>query len=83
MDDLNTSADEADLEMSKIETLRGEAWRVHKLINGYIRFLRSRIAGDSSRVKESCSDERMDDELGTVLSATSTLQPFSALIKEP
>jgi hypothetical protein len=34
------------------QTLKQEGWRVHKLINGYIRFLRSRTTGDSSRVRK-------------------------------
>jgi len=65
---------------NEIEQLTSEAWRVHKLINGYIRFLPSRIAGDSSRVRESASDydlaqEDLDDPfLGRF--NPSTLQRF-------
>src|SRR4030095_11592794 len=47
LDDLNICTDE-----NEIQKLKSEGWRVHKLINGYIRFLRGRAAGDSSRVRE-------------------------------
>jgi len=80
MDDLNACEDEAYLGATEIERLRRDAWRVHKLINGYIRFLRSRIGGDPPRVKETTSEEITDDELGAVLSNPfnpSSLQPFS------
>src|ERR1700730_10509915 len=42
LDDLNACEDEAYLNANEIEKAKHEAWRVHKLINGYIRFLRSR-----------------------------------------
>src|SRR6266571_4619839 len=42
IDDLNTCDDEAYLEAVEIEKLKQEAWRVHKLINGYLRWLRDR-----------------------------------------
>src|ERR1700738_4536843 len=53
IDDLNACEDERYLSPSDIEKLKAEGWRVHKLINGYIRFLRSRSAENSSRVQES------------------------------
>ena len=68
MDDLNVCADEQYLAKADIEKLKQEAWRVHKLINGYIRFLRSRV-GDSSRVQESPSDNELsEDELSDLFS---------------
>ena len=39
LDDLNVCEDEDYLPRQEIESLRQEGWRVHKLINGYIRFL--------------------------------------------
>ena len=42
LDDLNVCEDEAYLPSSQIDGLKQEAWRAHKLINGYIRFLRTR-----------------------------------------
>lgn len=52
VDDLNVCEDEEYLPNSEIESLKSEAWRVHKLINGYIRFLRTRHAGQSTRIQE-------------------------------
>ena len=60
LDDLNVCEDEAYLPIQDIESLRQEGWRVHKLINGYIRFLRSRVSGSSPRVREGAAD---DEEL--------------------
>jgi four helix bundle protein len=80
MDDLNTCDDEAYLETVEIKRLKQEAWRVHKLINGYIRFLRSRIASYSSRVQETPGDHLTDEEAHALLSARfnpSSLQPFN------
>ena len=42
LDDLNVCEDETVLANSGDRTLKQEGWRVHKLINGYIRFLRRR-----------------------------------------
>jgi four helix bundle protein len=61
LDDLNVCEDEAYLAAQESETLKREGWRVHKLINGYIRFLRSRTTGDSSRVREGSSDYDLDE----------------------
>ena len=63
LDDLNVCIDENYLSVDDIEKLKSEGWRVHKLINGYIRFLRSRTEA-SSRVQESPSDDELSqDEL--------------------
>src|ERR1700756_2394249 len=56
LDDLNVCIDEDYFPVEEIEKLKSEGWRVHKLINGYIRFLRGRIAGGPPRVQESASD---------------------------
>src|SRR5437016_8486012 len=40
IDDLNVCEDENYVTKAEIEVLKQEAWTVHKLINGYIRFLR-------------------------------------------
>jgi four helix bundle protein len=69
IDDLNVCEDEQYLATAEIERLKQEGWRVHKLINGYIRFLRSRTTGGSSRVQESSTDDLTEDELTGLLSA--------------
>src|SRR5712691_9390774 len=42
LDDLNVCTDENYLPFEEVEKLKSEGWRVHKLLNGYIRFLRGR-----------------------------------------
>src|SRR5213082_2277439 len=61
LDDLNVCLDEGYLPIQEIESLRQEGWRVHKLINGYIRFLRRRAFGDSPRVQEAAADYDLED----------------------
>lgn len=61
LDDLNVCEDEAYLAIQEIESLRQEGWRVHKLINGYIRFLRRRVSGDFPRVQEGAATDDLED----------------------
>jgi len=68
LDDLNVCEDESYLPIAEIDKLKQEAWRVHKLINGYIRFLRSRITGTSLRVQESRDVDSTEDELSDLFS---------------
>jgi four helix bundle protein len=68
MDDLNACEDESYLPIPEINKLKQEAWRVHKLINGYIRFLRSRTAGPLSRVQETPDVDLTEDELSELFS---------------
>ncbi len=62
VDDLNVCADENYLEPEKIEALKGEAWRVLGLINGYLRYLRDRQADGGSVVREGRVNSPEDDE---------------------
>jgi four helix bundle protein len=59
--DLNVCTDETYLSEDEIQKLKSKGWRVHKLINGYIRFLRGRAAGDSSRIAEASSDHDLNE----------------------
>jgi four helix bundle protein len=54
LDDLNVCQDEDYLPSDDISLLKEQAWRVHKVLNGYIRFLRSRrpASPGPSRVEE-------------------------------
>ena len=61
LDDLNVCADEAYLPIQEIESLRQEGWRVHKLIDGYILFLRRRASGNSPRVEEAAAHDDLED----------------------
>jgi four helix bundle protein len=68
-DDLNVCLDENYLPAEEVETMKSGGWRVHKLINGYIRFVRGRIDERSSRVWESPADKVFpEEELNDVLS---------------
>ena len=62
LDDLNVCTDEDYLPEDEIQKLKSEGWRVHKLINGYIRFLRSRTTTDSSRIREDSSDDDLSED---------------------
>jgi len=69
LDDLNVCLDENYLPAEEVETLKSDGWRVHKLINGYIRFVRGRIDERSSLVQESPADQVFaEEELNDVLS---------------
>jgi four helix bundle protein len=56
LDDLNVCDDEEYLPSDNISALKQDGWRVHKLLNGYIRFLRSRIEKTGPRVREDADD---------------------------
>jgi four helix bundle protein len=62
LDDLNVCTDESYFPEDEIQKSKSHGWRVHKLINGYIRFLRGRIATDSSRIREGSSDDDFTDD---------------------
>ena len=62
LDDLNVCEDEAYLPIDEIESVKQEGWRVHKLINGYVRFLRKRASEHSPRVREGSEDNPLDDD---------------------
>ena len=64
LDDLNVCADESYLPESEIVVLKQEGWRVHELINGYIRYLRTQQSGASLKLREdSPSDALREDDL--------------------
>ena len=52
LDDLNICQDESYVFSGDISLLKEHAWRVHKVLNGYIRFLRSRKPEGDSRIAE-------------------------------
>jgi len=62
LDDLNVCEDEGYLPLADISLLKEQAWRVHKVLNGYIRFLRSRKPEGSSRVAENVLEYPADDD---------------------
>ncbi|MGB9475720.1 MAG: four helix bundle protein, partial [Candidatus Udaeobacter sp.] len=62
LDDLNVCTDENYGPEDEIQKLKSEGWRVHKLINGYIGFLRGRVATESSRIREEVSGDDPNDD---------------------
>jgi four helix bundle protein len=63
LDDLNVCQDENYLPLAEISLLKEHAWRVHRVLNGYIRFLRSRKPEGSSRVEENVLEySAVDDD---------------------
>jgi len=72
LDDLNVCADEGYLPLAEIAKLKEQGWHVHRVINGYIRYLRDRKTGASLSLHDSpgaytISDGRIgetDEELG-------------------
>jgi four helix bundle protein len=71
VDDLNVCDDEKYLEGDKVAELKGEAWRVLGLINGYLHYMRDRKAEDRSTVRE---DD--NDALALLEEALSDIAPF-------
>ena len=63
LDDLNVCEDETFLPIEEIESFTKDGWRVRKLINGYVRFLRSRASADSTRVRDSVADDDLNELL--------------------
>jgi four helix bundle protein len=64
VDDLNVCEDEQYLSPTDIADLREQASEVQRLINGYIRFLRSRKSEALIVVRESAVEDELLDELG-------------------
>ena len=72
LDDLNVCQDEEYLQPAEISLLKEHGWRVHKVLNGYIRFLRSRKPEGSSRVAENVLEyPTVDDESDDRFNASS------------
>lgn len=61
IDDLNVCEDENYLSTSDLTALKNLAKEVQRLINGYIRFLRSRKSGASLTVRESDDEELVNE----------------------
>jgi len=68
IDDLNVCGDEDYLPPANIADLKQQAWRVYKITNGYIRYLRARKAGASLVLHETSTAYGFtEDELDGVL----------------
>src|SRR5882672_9424579 len=84
LDDLNICEDESYLPITEIAPLKQQGWRVHQLLNGYIRWLRERKQGAALELREDSPAYGLtDDQLVEMLDdacgpSASTLQPFNA-----
>ena len=83
IDDLNICEDESYLSSSDVATQKQDGWRVHQLLNGYIRHLRERKTGASLELPESstaycATEDNLDAVLDDLGSSASTLQRFNA-----
>jgi four helix bundle protein len=79
LDDLNVCEDESYLPLPEIQSLRQHGWRVHQVLNGYIRWLRQQKQGNGLELREDSSaygltDDQLDDLLeGDQTTTASTL----------
>jgi four helix bundle protein len=72
IDDLNICQDAEYLSHPDIALLKEQGWRVHKVLNGNIRFLRSRTPEGSSRIAENVLEyPSFDDESDNRCNASS------------
>ncbi|HXC34875.1 MAG TPA: four helix bundle protein [Candidatus Acidoferrales bacterium] len=84
LDDLNVCEDESYLPNDQISRLKQEGWRVQKLLNGYMRWLRAKRQGASLELRETSHDDFTDDELNEMVElvqTVSTFQPFNVSTK--
>jgi len=81
LDDLNVCEDESYLPAEEIPPLKEQGWRVHRLLNGYIRWLRERKQGASLELRENSPAYGLtDDQIENLLEdpeTASTLQRFN------
>jgi len=74
IDDLNICADESYLPGSEIDSLKEQGWCVHRLLNGYVRWLRERKQGAALKLRQdSPTYGWSDDQLDELLAHPSTL----------
>lgn len=83
LDDLNVCQDEGYLPPSDVSVLKEQGWCAHKVLNGYVRFLRKRTLEGSSRVAENVledtvAEDESDEPTLTHRFNASSLQPFNA-----
>ena len=84
LDDLNVCLDEHYLPGHEIDTFKNEGWRVHQLLNGYMRWLRGRKQGSALMLREDSpaygwTEDEVDELLNDgLIPPASTLQRFNA-----
>jgi four helix bundle protein len=74
IDDLNICADESYLPGSEIDSLKEQGWCVHRILNGYVRWLRERKQGAALKLRQdSPTYGWSDDQLDELLAHPSTV----------
>jgi four helix bundle protein len=76
LDDLNVCEDESYLPANEIDNLKQLGWRVHQLLNGYMRWLRARKQGVSLELRETSHDDFTEDELNELLELVQPVSTF-------
>jgi hypothetical protein len=84
LDDLNVCEDESYLPPIEVAPLKQHGWRIHQLLNGYIRWLREQKRGASLALREdSVAYGLTDDKIDEILRASHPLQRFSPSTLQP
>ena len=79
IDALNICEDETYLDVAEISELRQKAWLIHRVMAGYLRYLRERKQGESLALHEDSPAYGLsEDDLDVLFAETSRpLQPFN------
>jgi four helix bundle protein len=82
IDDLNICEDENYLSPGEVKELKSRAWQIHRVLAGYLRYLRERKQGNALELREASpaygqTDNNLD-ELLSEADSSSTLQPFNS-----
>lgn len=78
IDDLNVCEDESYLPLTEITELKSRAWHIHRVLAGYLRYLREKKQGHSLALHETfpaygLTEEVLDTLLAEAPAPTSTL----------
>ena len=76
VDDLNVCEDEKYLGIDIVSELKNKAWQVLGLINGYLRYLRDRKAGERSIAQEIGQSPEKDSALAAIDDIFTSIAPF-------
>ena len=79
VDDLNVCHDELYLPATEIASLKEQGWRVHKVLNGYMRWLRDQRQRTDAKVNEESSVYGWPDDDLSELLADAVEAPASTL----
>ena len=66
LDDLNVCTDENYLDEKEAHSLKQQGWRVHQVLNGYIRYLRGRKARESLTLREDSPSDMTEEDFDTL-----------------